>query len=73
MVAEDKPIEQTTTPKLEDWLRLGDRLVGYIYGDNRFADGNRIRTSRVLKIDHQLAVTAHTTYRLGKPHSTMQG
>lgn len=73
MVAENNPIEQTTPPKLEDWLQLGDRLVGFIYGDHRFADGNRIRTSRVLKIDHQIAVTAHTTYRLGKPHSMMQG
>ena len=42
-------------------------LVGKVVGDNRFADGTEIRTSRLLRVDFEKgeAETLNTIYKLG--------
>lgn len=64
--------KQQATATLKRWWRLGDFLIGNIYGDTkgRFADGTEVRTSRiagttpVLK-QGDLVQTANSLYLLG--------
>ncbi len=57
----------THLPRLENWLKLGERLTGYVYQDARFPEGTHIWTSAVLSITEDCAVTCHSRYRLGHP------
>ena len=70
-------------PRLENWYvgnywdgyqapeLIENQLSGEIYGDekNRFEDGVRIRTSRLIELDikNKIAQTLNTKYTLGKP------
>jgi hypothetical protein len=62
---------QKQEARLENWYRLGDRLVGQVYGHPRFEDGELITTSAVLREkqvgEKQLAETVYTYYMLGNP------
>lgn len=58
--------------KLEDWHFCYGvsgkplQVVGFIYGDDRFADGSRINTSRLMNIFEDRVETKNSTYYLGR-------
>lgn len=61
-----------TIPQLRDWhTTLAGTLAGQVYGDFRFADGERIRTSRVIRRYRRngrlYARTHGSTYQLTGP------
>lgn len=55
-------------PRLENWVCLYNQLIGNVYGDPRFADGQVIRTTPLLEIDSfgNYARTHNSEYILGK-------
>lgn len=57
----------TNLPRLENWLKLGERLTGYVYQDARFPEGTHIWTSTILSMTESYAVTCHSRYLLGRP------
>lgn len=71
--------QATVGPRLESWtlVRAGSvaglALAGQIYGDQRFAPGHAVVTTRLVDIDLQegQAFTRHTKYRLGQPSPTL--
>jgi hypothetical protein len=56
--------------KLEGWSVWGDRVVGNVHGDNRFADGTFIQTSAIVELDRENKIlkTKNSTYELGEEH-----
>lgn len=54
-------------PRLENWLKLGERLTGYVYQDARFPEGTHIWTSAIVSMTEDYAVTCHSRYLLGRP------
>lgn len=75
----DKTTQQTL-PLLENWAILnyhikspdstmdfcGENLIGNIFNDLRFDDGESIITSNIIKIDKNYAYTQNTKYELGE-------
>jgi hypothetical protein len=54
---------------LEDWVIVGDRAYGIVYGHHRIPDGKRISTSVIRKryANGRKIRTLNTIYNLGKP------
>lgn len=58
-----------STPRIENWrIAFGDQIVGQVYGDPRFEDGEIIVTSSVVRWDHTTGkvYTKNSGYELGK-------
>lgn len=58
-------------PRLENWRVVqSDLLVGQVFDDPRFPDGEVIWTSRVVRLDRDTgkAYTKNTEYLLGAPY-----
>lgn len=57
--------------RIENWVYEphDEWVVGNIYGDERFADGAFIHTSRVVSFDkdHTTVETKNSVFKLGKP------
>lgn len=56
-------------PTLEKWIKYGNCLVGYVFGDKRFKPGTRILTDFIRHIDYAnlQAETKEEKFRLGEP------
>jgi len=55
-------------PVLKDWfINDCDQIVGQVYGDSRFEDGEFIITSRVVRLDAETGevFTKNSEYLLG--------
>ena len=62
---------QKRTARIENWARLGDRLVGFVFHDihpDLPSSGEFHRTSRIVSLDEGKGIceTCNTIYRLGK-------
>ncbi len=57
--------------RLENWSVYNGSLVGDVYDDNRFPDGKRVITTRLVSINFEenSAKTENTTYQLGAPEN----
>lgn len=55
------------TARLENWMMVGGRLYGHVYGHPLHEDGTHVITSEVQKTMGKVAVTRNTVYELGKP------
>lgn len=55
--------------RLENWSVIGGSLVGIVFDDPRFSDGDIIRTTLLesLDLEKNTAQTKNTLYTLGKP------
>jgi hypothetical protein len=56
-------------PRLENWrIGFGDQIIGQVYNDLRFPDGEVIVTSKVVELDPKTGEvrTKNTHYILGK-------
>lgn len=64
---------QKQTAKIENWLRLGNRLVGSVFYDlprDVPSPGEVQRTSQIVRLDEdaEICETRNTIYRLGRAY-----
>jgi hypothetical protein len=57
--------KERETPRLESWIKRGDRLYGMVFNHPRFDDGDEIITSPVQFMSAFFAQTLNTSYVLG--------
>lgn len=55
----------STYARLENWVYTGQFLIGDVYDHPVFKDGSRVRTSVVVDINDETAITKNTIYTLG--------
>jgi hypothetical protein len=53
--------------RLENWYIINNIAFGDIHNDSRFAEGERVRTSNVLRQVGDILETENSLYLLGKP------
>lgn len=59
-------------PRLENWSVIGKRLIGHVFDDARFSDGDLVYTTEIISInlEQYSAQTKNTLYNLGKPYES---
>ena len=62
-------------PRLENWLIIGDRIEGDIFGHHRLDDGERILTAPLKRVDFEfkMATSITSTYELGVYAEVVRG
>jgi hypothetical protein len=53
--------------RLENWYVDNNRLIGNVYGNPKFVDGDIVQTSKINHWAKNAVRTLNSTYVLGKP------
>lgn len=65
LMEDNRALKNGMLPRLEEWRVMEDFILGYVYNHPSFADGTLIKTSKIIFLADNMAITKNQPYMLG--------